>query len=280
MTQPTKHSLASYMNLGSLDAASRTSDASFHAIREAGYEGVQFDSFPALERVRAAQALGLGVCGSGRINTPAEAAPLALKGVEYGFECLTVHVGWGMEDDAEVDRLAVAVIEASRKHGIPLYVETHRATIMQDIWRAVQLVKRFPELEVNCDFSHWYTGLEMVYGGVEKKIEFVQPVIERMGFIHARIGNPGCIQVDIGDGDSATRPYVGHFCELWTRVFAAYLSKPATHRFCFTTELLGPEIYYARTFNGKEESDRWEQALVLVKLAKECYRKAQGHSGA
>jgi hypothetical protein len=42
--------------------------------------------------------------------------------------------------------------------------------------------------------------------------------------------------------------------------------------------LLGPEIYYARTFNGKEESDRWEQALVLVKLAKECFRKAQNQT--
>jgi sugar phosphate isomerase/epimerase len=274
MTDNAKHSLGCSMNLGSLDAAVRTSDASFNKIREAGYAGVQFGDFPALERVKAAQALGLGVCGSGRINAPAEAFALAQKGAEYGFECLTVHVGWGMEDDAEVDRLAAAVVEAAKKHHIPLYVETHRATILQDIWRAVQLVKRFPELEVNCDFSHWYTGLEMVYGGVEKKIEFVRPVIERMGFIHARIGNPGCIQVDIGDGDSATRPYVGHFCTVWTQVFAAYLSKPATHRFCFATELLGPEIYYARTFNGKEESDRWEQALVLVKLAKECFSKA------
>jgi sugar phosphate isomerase/epimerase len=275
MTHPAKHSLGCYVNLGSLDKSSRTSDASFHAIREAGYDGVQFGDFPHPDRVHAAQTLGLGVCGSGRVNAPAEASPLAQKAVDSGFECLTVHVGWGMEDNLEVDQLAASVIEASRQHRIPLYVETHRATILQDIWRAVQLVKRFPELEINCDFSHWYTGLEMVYGGFEKKVEFIRPVIDRMGFIHARIGNPGCIQVDIGDGDSATRPYVGHFCTVWTQVFAAYLSKPATHRFCFATELLGPEIYYARVFNGKEESNRWEQALVLVKLARECFRKAQ-----
>ena len=278
MSNSATHSLGCYMNLGSLDASVRTSDVSLYAIHEAGYVGVQFGDFPPADRVQAARSLGLGVCGSGRINSPEEASTLAQKGVDSGFECLTVHVGWGMEDDTEVDRLAASVIEASQKHRIPLYVETHRATMLQDIWRAVQLVKRFPELEINCDFSHWYTGLEMVYGGVEKKIEFIRPVIERMGVIHARIGNPGCIQVDIGDGDSARRPYVAHFCTVWTQVFAAYLSKPGTHRFCFATELLGPEIYYARTFNGKEESDRWQQALVLVKLAKECFRKAQSNA--
>ncbi len=145
MTNSATHSLGCYMNLGSLEASVRTSDVSLYAIREAGYAGVQFGDFPSADRVQAALALGLGVCGSGRINAPKEVSPLAQRGVDSGFECLTVHVGWGMEDDAEVDRLAAAVIEASQKHRIPLYVETHRATILQDIWRAVQLVKRFPE---------------------------------------------------------------------------------------------------------------------------------------
>ena len=104
MTHPATHSLGCYMNLGSLPASDRASDASFHAIREAGYDGVQFGDFPHPDRVHAAQALGLGVCGSGRVNAPAEASLLAQKAVESGFECLTVHVGWGMEDDPQADQ--------------------------------------------------------------------------------------------------------------------------------------------------------------------------------
>ena len=64
----------------------------------------------------------------------------------------------------------------------------------------MQFLKRFPELEFNGDFSHWYTGTEMVYGGFENKMEFFRPVLGRIGFLHGRIGNPGCMQVDIGDG--------------------------------------------------------------------------------
>jgi hypothetical protein len=48
----------------------------------------------------------------------------------------------------------------------------------------------------------------------------------------------------------------------------------------FAPELLAPDIYYARVFpdhNGtlREESDRWEQSLVLKKMAEECFEGAK-----
>ena len=127
---------------------------------------------------------------------------------EAGLECLTLHVGWGYEDEDEATQLIEAVLDASARYSVPLYVETHRATLFQDIWRTVQFVRRFPQLQFNGDFSHWYTGLEMVYGGFENKLACIQPVIERIRFLHGRIGNPGCMQVDVGDMQAAfCRPF-------------------------------------------------------------------------
>jgi len=246
------------------------------AIREAGYDGVQFGQ--PLDQARKDDALkiGLGVCGGGRVNTPADAAPLAKEAREAGLECLTLHVGWGTEDDDEAVALIESVLSASAQYSIPLYPETHRATIFQDPWRTVQFLKRFPELEFNGDFSHWYTGTEMVYGGVENKMEFFRSVLGRIGFLHGRIGNPGCMQVDIGDGSTEQHPYVAHFRALWTESFLGFLRRrPLSDRCCFTPELLGPEIYYARTFGGREESDRWEQSLVLARIAQECFAEAR-----
>ncbi|MGD0347052.1 MAG: hypothetical protein ABSA85_09860 [Terracidiphilus sp.] len=246
------------------------------AIRDAGYDGVQFAQ--PLDGARKDEALkiGLGVCGSGRVNTPAEAAPLAREAHEAGLECLTLHVGWGTENDDQANALIGSILEASAQNSIPLYPETHRATIFQDPWRTVQFLQRFPELEFNGDFSHWYTGTEMVYGGFENKMEFIRPVLGRIGFLHGRIGNPGCMQVNIGDGSVDERPYVAHFRALWTESFLGFLlRRPLSDRFCFTPELLGPEFYYARTFGGREESDRWEQSLVLVRIAQECFAEAR-----
>ncbi len=265
-----------YMNIQALDSMPQKPAGGLQAIRDAGYEGVQFIHPIDLVRKNEAQAMGLGVCGSGRVNTPQEAASLAKEAREEGLECLTLHVGWGTESDDEAGRLIEAVLEASSRCSIPLYPETHRATIFQDPWRTVQALARFAELEFNGDFSHWYTGTEMVYGGFENKLEFIRPVLGRIGFLHGRIGNPGCMQVDIGDGSGEGRPYVNHFRALWTESFLGFLRRrPLPDRFCFAPELLGPEYYYARVFDGREESDRWQQSLVLVHIARECFAEAR-----
>jgi sugar phosphate isomerase/epimerase len=264
-----------FMNLQAFDDMAQQAKG-LKAIRGAGYDGVQFSQPLDHARKDEALGLGLGVCGSGRVNTPAEAAPLAKEAHEAGLECLTLHVGWGTESDDEAAALIESVLSASAKFSIPLYPETHRATIFQDPWRTVHFLQRFPELEFNGDFSHWYTGTEMVYGGVENKMEFFRPVLGRIGFMHGRIGNPGCMQVDVGDGSADGRPFVAHFRALWTESFLGYLlRRPLSDRFCFTPELLGPEFYYARLFDGREETDRWEQSLVLVRIAQECFAEAR-----
>lgn len=264
-----------YFNWLALDGLGPFPDGPVTAIHAAGYDGIQFIdpvNRPALEQARAA---GLGVCGSGRVNEPHEASLIAQVAADDGLECLTLHAGWGMESDHDAARLIEAILDAGARHHIPLYVETHRATLFQDLYRTVQFTAQFPELRFNGDFSHWYTGLEMVYGGFEKKLAFIQPVIERVRFLHGRIGNPGCMQVAIRANDPA--PYVDHFHTMWRSCFEAYLRQPATQQpfITFAAELLAPEIYYARSFAGAEESDRWEQSLILANIARRCFEEAE-----
>lgn len=244
------------------------------AAKTAGFQGVQFAS------PEVCRELGLRVAGSGRVNQVEEVEPIAIKAKAQDLVCVTLHVGWGLEPDDQVWRLVEAVLEASQKYAIPLYIETHRATITQDMWRTVQIVNRFPEVRFNGDFSHWYTGQEMVYGDFENKLAFLAPVFERVRFIHGRIGNPGSIQVDIGDG-TQDLPYLSHFKEMWTRSFAGFLktAQPGDY-FCFAPELLSSEIFYARTFKDAsgqyvEEGDRWQQALLYNRIAQECFEQAR-----
>jgi len=250
------------------------------AIHEAGYDGVQFIEPLDADLVAASRDLGLGVCGSGRVNRPADSFRLAEEGARAELECLTLHVGWGIEEDDVAAQLIESVLSASAKSSLPLYVETHRATLFQDMWRTVQFIRRYPQLRFNGDFSHWYTGQEMVYGDFEQKLEFLRPVIQRVRFMHGRIGNPGCMQVDIGDLEPASAlPYVQHFRRMWTEVFRAWIAQDDTlPAFCFAAELLASDIFYARVFQGREESDRWEQSLVITQLARDCFVDARRSS--
>jgi hypothetical protein len=185
-----------------------------------------------------------------------------------------------MEDEADGLRLLEGVIQTSEQFRIPLFVETHSATIFQDIWRTVRFVNRLPEIRINGDFSHWYTGLEFVYGGFETKMQFIAPVLERVRFLHGRIGNPGSMQVDIGGGEDAGQPFVAHFRQLWTASMTRFLENAGPGDFlCFVPELLAPRIYYGRAFrapNGEivNESDRWAQSQVLCEMARGCFDAA------
>lgn len=267
--------LRCYMNWLALDGMPKFPAGPVQAIRDAGYDGIQFIdpiSHAALEEARK---IGLRVCGSGRVNEPSDAERLASDARAAGLECLTAHVGWGIEDDTQAALLIDSILNASAKHAIRIYPETHRATIFQDMWRSVEFARRFPQLRFNGDFSHWYTGSEMVYGDFDAKVEFIRPVLDRIRFLHGRIGNPGCMQVDVGDGSPAGHPYVQHFRILWTAAFAGFLrNRFADETICFAAELLSPRVYYARTFEGREESDRWQQSLVMVRIARECFAEA------
>jgi hypothetical protein len=185
-----------------------------------------------------------------------------------------------MEDDATVYRLVDDILTASDRERFPLYIETHRATITQDMWRTVRLTERFPDVRFNGDFSHWYTGLEMVYGGMDEKLAFLAPVFDRVRYLHGRIGNPGCIQVAVHGADDPSS-YVAHFREMWTRSMVGFLRDAAPGDYLtFAPELLGSSNHYARLVPDAsgtlaEESDRWEQAIVYTRIAKECFAAAQ-----
>lgn len=242
------------------------------AIRTAGYTGVQGAD------AQAYREHGLKVCTLGRANTIDEIRQSAQRWSDEGYLCATMHIGWGFEDDAEVDRLVGAVIDASQSFEIPLYIETHRATITQDPWRTLRLIDVHPEVRFNADFSHWYTGLELVYGGIEWKLDLLKPVFERTAFMHARVGNAGHIQVPLADPTMETA--MKHYRDMWTRAMAGWLSGAGPgDSLIFAPELLQSGNNYARLYQSadgtwQEDSDRWQESLELVSVARECFAEA------
>lgn len=252
--------------------------AALERLKKDGFEGVQVGSF-----IELFNADILPFCGLDRINAPEEAESVFAAHAERGDSCISLHVGWGMENDTEMDRLVESVLLASDKFEVPAFIETHRATITQDMWRTVELTKRFPEVRFNGDFSHWYCGQEMMYGDFEDKLDFLQPVFDRIGFQHGRIASPGGMQVPVEH--PSTRPlhavgesdYLADFKRMWQRAMAGFRNNaPAGSLLIFAPELLSHRYYYARmirTSDGRvmEEVDRYAQALICKEIAESCF---------
>lgn len=281
--------LKCYLNLDNLfDLPSDSSwpglqgEEALHKLKEDGFEGVQVTDLSPRSDV-------LPYCGLDRVNAPDEVEETFLKHKDLGDSCITLHLAWGIENDDEVDRLVDAVLEASGRHQLPAFVETHRATVTQDMWRTVQLLQRHPTLLLNADYSHYYCGQEMVYGDIDQKLDFMQPIFDRTGFIHGRIAAPGCMQIPIDELGSVPRQatgvdYQADFKKMWILAMQGFLRNASKgDLLIFAPELLTSKFYYARVFpdaNGvlREESDRYAQACLYQQFGRACFADASRKS--
>lgn len=270
------------LNLGTLAGLPETSPG-FRAslpeqlamCRAAGVEGVQAWE-PDTATARAIHDAGLRATGVCRVLQPTEVDAVVRRFMDQGLEITTLHVGTGFETDAEMDALAAALLEASARHAHPVYLETHRGTMTQDIRRTLDLVARFPALRFNADLSHWYTGHELNYGGeFLPRLARCAPVLERVRFMHARIGNCGAIQTPLDEAG----PYLGHHLEMWTRCFEGFLrgAQPGDV-LSFNPELLPARLgedFWVSYAAIDERSDRWQDAQQMWQMADQAWAEAR-----
>jgi hypothetical protein len=246
----------------------------YAAVKAAGYEAIQ-----TLEP-QAAREAGLLPTGLARIFDDVDGMrEVALRWRDAGCDCTTVQLGTGFESDDEMARLAEALLTISVEAGHPLYLETHRATMTQDIKRTLDLVERFPELRFNGDFGHWYIGHELTYGDMEMKFEKMRPVFERTRFMHLRVSSNAFGQLTASD--PAEVRHLDYYRRMWTASFEGFLRSAAPgDYFAVHPELLPARAFYPKMLPGpdgemREESDRWTESAFLIEVARDCFAAAR-----
>ena len=246
----------------------------YAAIKAAGYEAIQ-----TLEPA-AAIAAGLIPTGLARVfDDVDQIRDTARHWRDAGCDCTTIQLGTGLESDDETARLAEALLEISQAEKHPIYLETHRATMTQDIRRTLDLVERFPELRFNGDFGHWYIGHELTYGDMDMKFDAMRPVFERTRFLHLRVSSNAFGQLTASD--PAELRLLDYYRRMWTASFGGFLrtAQPGDY-IAVHPELLPARAFYPKMVPGpdgamREESDRWTESAFLIDVARECFAAAQ-----
>lgn len=170
---------------------------------------------------------------------------------------------------------AVEIVREGRKiaadHGLPYFVEVHRGTFTETIPQALQLIERVPEIRFTADLSHFVVVGEFYGWEDEGAMEKMRPILERTSHAHGRISNGEQVQVDVGDGTNDTAQF---FVRLWTEMMRNWKQGAELGDvFPFSSEL-GPPRYAMTLPDGREFSDRWQQSLVMKKLAEQAWANA------
>jgi sugar phosphate isomerase/epimerase len=159
----------------------------------------------------------------------------------------------------------------AHEEGLALFVETHRNNVPESLNQALQLIEEIPEVRFTGDFSHFVVVSEFYGLEYERAIERMMPVLCRTSHLHGRISNGEAVQVDVGDGSGATAQF---FVQIWTAVMREWRKDAGPGDvFPFASEL-GPPRYAITLPDGKEFSDRWEQSLVMKRLAERAWHQS------
>lgn len=156
-------------------------------------------------------------------------------------------------------------------HGLPFFVEVHRNNFTENIPQTRQLIELVPDIRFTADLSHFVVVGEFYGWEGEGAAERMSPILERTSHLHGRISNGEAVQVDVGDGSGPTAQF---FVSLWATAMKNWLRDAGPGDvFPFASEL-GPPRYAITLPDGSEFSDRWEQGLVMKRLAEQAWEQA------
>ncbi len=104
---------------------------------------------------------------------------------QYRLRQITSHSGVDGWSDRKSKDFFEHVLKIEAEYGIPVAHETHRGRILYNPWVTRRMLRRFDDLKLCCDFSHWVCVTERLLDG---ELSIIQLAANHCYHIHARVG--------------------------------------------------------------------------------------------
>ena len=165
-------------------------------------------------------------------------------------------------------------MDDARSAAMPVLFETHRDCTLNDMHYTLQLMDRIPDMRLCADLSHYVIDREMRLPLPDRDRAHVSRLLERSDCFQGRVANREQIQVQIDfpqHGD-----WVRCFQSWWREGFERWRERnDEDATLCFLCEL-GPPPYAITGADGRELSDRWQEALTIRAWVERIWRDLGG----
>ncbi len=246
----------------------------FQRVKEAGFEAVEcwLDESDEARHKAALEVTGLRLVLGHHPFSPEDTRRVVEQAKRLGADYVFAQPYHPYLPLAEAVPLLRETIQIAADAGLTLFIETHRNNIPESLNQALQLIERMPEVTFTGDLSHFVVIGEFYGWEDERAIDRMDPILSRISHLHGRISNGEQVQVDVGDGSGDTAQF---FVRLWARAMSHWRKDAGPGDvFPFASEL-GPPRYAITLPDGREFSDRWEQSLVMKKLAEQAWELSE-----
>jgi hypothetical protein len=157
--------------------------------------------------------------------------------------------------------------------GMPIQFETHRNCITNDLFTTLQLLDAVPDMRLSADLSHYVVDREMPCPVPPVLQALVERILQRSDSFQGRVAARGQIQIALRFAQN--QKWVELFKQWWLQGFKSWQRRHAHDDMplVFLSEL-GPPDYAITDSDGRELSDRWQEATLLAQWARELWRNS------
>lgn len=163
-------------------------------------------------------------------------------------------------------------IDMSHEEGMPIQFETHRNCITNDLFFTLSLLDAVPEMRMAGDFSHYIVDREFKLPLARWERALLDRCLARCDSFQGRVASRQQIQLQLGFPQHAK--WVDLFEDLWRAGIADWRARNTAGDLVFLCEL-GPPEYAMTGPDGREMSNRWDEALTLKAKIETIWAEAE-----
>jgi hypothetical protein len=233
-------------------------------IAKAGFDGVT-DHFYDRTHVAPLMALlkerDLAIEGQVFPRSVADLAPALEMAAEFGCHHITIQPDICPMTVAECVPILAGWHRMAADAGVPVYVETHRARMTNDLLFTMHLLDAFPEVRFTVDLSHYVVAREMSLPIGNDIDVMIGRILDHGWAMHGRVAGAHQVQVELSFPQH--QPWFAQFQAWWAEGFRSWRQRADDDATLSFTCELGPAPYAISAPDGRDQTDRWTEALML-----------------
>lgn len=250
--------------------------ANFERVAAAGYTGICLD--PAIDEIADSLALqplfeayGLACMVNVFANTPEELAPLLEMAA--ALDARQVNIIGGVMPIRAADAVPVLRdwLALAGQYEFPVLLETHRDSVLNDLFYTLELLEALPQLRLCADLSHFVVDREFPLPLSELNQDYIERILARSDSFQGRIAGREQIQLQIEFPQH--QAWVLQFRQWWRQGIRQWRERNASDATLRFLCELGPPPYAMTDARGEELSDRWQEALTIRSWVQQIWQE-------